>query len=149
MTPIQMAMSLIHKWEGCVLTAYPDPATGGDPWTIGYGATGPDIQQGMVWTQDQADADLSNRLNSLSVEIDKACTNTMTPNQHAACMSLAYNIGIGAFLASTLLRVWNEGEAEQAADQFLVWNKAEGKVMQGLVNRRADERRVFLGGDPS
>jgi len=148
MSAVDVASALIHRWEGCVLTAYPDPATGGDPWTIGWGSTGPGITEGTVWTKEQADADLLSRLSELSFRINQDLRIGMNYNQIGACISLAYNIGIGAFLSSTLLSLWNEGNVQAAADQFLVWNKASGHVMPGLVNRRADEQRVFLGGDP-
>lgn len=149
MNAIDIATALCKKFEGCSLTAYPDPATGGDPWTIGYGATWPGITQGTVWTQDEADEDLQQRLVSIAVQIERKCQYVMNDNELGACISLAYNIGTSALLGSTLLKEWNAGNAPAAAEQFLVWNKAAGHVMQGLVNRRADERRVFLGGDPS
>jgi lysozyme len=148
MSAVDIATALIHKWEGCSLRSYPDPATGAAPWTIGYGATGPAITEGTVWTQSQADNDLETRIAALSKTITNESSYMMDDNQEGACISLAYNIGINAFLQSTLFRDWNAGNAEEAADQFLVWNKAAGKVNQGLVNRRADERRVFLGGSP-
>lgn len=147
MTSIDIARSLIHKWEGCRLTAYPDPATGGDPWTIGYGATGPDITEGTVWTQQQADDDLEARLDTLLHAVQWPAT--ATPNQIGACLSFAYNEGLHAFLSSTLFRYFKQGIIQGAADQFPAWNIANHQVMEGLVHRRADERRVFLGGTPS
>lgn len=149
MSAINIAQALCQRWEGCSLTAYPDPASGGEPWTIGYGQTGQDITAGTVWTQAQADAALMQRISELSTAIQSELAYPMNDNQLGACISLAYNIGLTAFSNSTLLKDWNAGEVQAAADQFLVWNRATGKVMQGLVNRRADERSVFLGGDPS
>jgi lysozyme len=146
---VEIATALIQKWEGCSLRAYPDPATGAAPWTIGYGATGPSITEGTVWTQAQADADLESRITAIATQIQNESSYMMDDNQEGACISLAYNIGITAFLGSTLFKNWNAGNAQAAADQFLVWNKAAGQVMQGLSNRRADERRVFLGGAPT
>ena len=70
----------------------------------------------------------------------------LNDNQLAACTSLAYNIGLAAFRGSTLLRKLNDGDYQGAADQFPVWNKAGGRVVQGLVNRRAAERDLFLKG---
>lgn len=148
MSATDIASELVKKWEGCRLEAYPDPVSGADPWTIGYGATGPEIVQGTVWTQDQADSDLLRRLTILANQIDDKASYVMDSNQLGACCSLAYNIGIGAFLASTLFAKWNADDLQGAADQFVVWNKAGGKVIQGLVNRRADEQRVFCGGMP-
>lgn len=146
MNALDIATALIHKWEGCSLVAYPDPVSGGDPWTIGYGATSPNIIQGTIWTQEQADDDLAARLNRLQGEIIWPLDASL--NQIGSCMSLAYNIGVGAFLQSTLFAKWNSGDIQAAADQFVAWNKVGGKVIQGLVNRRADEQRVFCGGMP-
>jgi len=144
MSANQVATTLIHKWEGCKLTAYPDPATGGDPWTVGWGATGPNIHQGTVWTQEQADADLNSRLTTLISKMASYIHMPITSNQLGAMASLAYNIGFAAWSQSTLLREFNSGDIQSAANQFLVWNRAAGKVMTGLENRRKDERATFL-----
>lgn len=144
MSANQIATALIHKWEGCKLTAYPDPASGGDPWTIGYGATGPNIKEGTVWTQAQADTDLSNRLVALISKMSSYIHVPTTDNQLGAMASLAYNIGFTAWSQSTLLRELNSGDVQSAANQFLVWNRAAGQVMTGLENRRKDERNTFL-----
>lgn len=143
-----IATALIHRWEGCALTAYPDPATGDDPWTVGYGATGPGIEQGTVWTQQQADDDLSDRLQALMVAMQSHVPTDATDHQLGACLSFAYNVGLTAFLESTLLRLWNAGDVTGSQAQFARWNLAGGRVMQGLANRRADEARVFGGEDP-
>lgn len=140
---IGCALSLVKKVEGCKLTAYPDPATGGDPWTIGYGATGPDIHEGTVWTQEQADNDLSERLREIGREIDDRVFVPLTPQQKAALASFIYNIGIGAFEKSTLLRRLNDGDYAGAAQQFARWDKAAGKVMAGLIRRRKLEAELF------
>ena len=80
------------------------------------------------------------------VGVRKLLRRPVTEAQLGAMTSLAYNIGIGAFGSSTLLRLFNAGQTDLAAAQFAVWRRAGGKVLQGLVNRRADERRVFEGG---
>lgn len=141
---LEVAETLCRKWEGCRLLAYPDPATGADPWTIGYGATGPDIHKGVVWTREQAEADLAQRLMRIGSSLDALLKVSVTPNQKGALASLAYNIGLGALKSSTLLRLLNSGDTDGAANQFGVWVKAAGKTMPGLVSRRADERRTFL-----
>lgn len=148
MSAINIAQTLVERWEGCKLEAYPDPATGGDPWTIGYGATGTGITKGTVWTQDQADNDLRQRLGVLFDAVQGNVPEDATDHQIGACLSFSYNVGLHAFLSSTLLRTWNAGNVAEAANQFPLWNKAAGKVMSGLTSRRMDERRVFLGGDP-
>lgn len=146
MNAIDIALPLTKTWESCRLTAYPDPVSGADPWTVGWGATGPSIGPDTVWTQVQADADLESRLNQIYVEIAPHCPAGATAVQIGACMDFAYNEGIHAFLTSTLLAEWRAGNVAGAAAQFLRWDIAGGHVVQGLENRRADERRIFLGG---
>ncbi len=140
------AVALVKKWEGVKLAAYPDPGTGGDPWTIGYGATGPGIKKGVTWTQKQADDRLAEDIGKFIGGVAALLKRPATDAQLGAMASLAYNIGLGAFGRSTLLRMFNAGNTAGAAKQFSVWIRAGGRVMQGLINRRADERRVFEGG---
>lgn len=143
MSWLTVATKLIQRWEGCKLTAYPDPASGGDPWTIGFGATGPGIRQGLTWSQVQADADLQMRLiRTYGPGVDAAVNHALTDNQKGALVSLAYNIGLGNFASSTLVKKLNARDPSAPA-QFDVWNKAAGRVMAGLTNRRAAERAVF------
>ena len=144
------ALSLIKKFEGCKLTAYPDPGTGGKPITIGWGSTsdpqGRPIAMGATWTQAQADARLAAHVLEFAAGVDKALDKApATPMQKAALTSLAYNIGAGAFAGSTLLKKHRAADYEGAALQFPAWNKSGGRVMQGLVNRRAAEMRVYKG----
>lgn len=142
-SPYAIAAALVRKWEGCRLKAYPDPATGGEPYTIGFGATGPGIARGTVWTQQQADKRLEQDVTRFVDGVRSVLKRPATDNQLGAMASLAYNVGLANFGKSTLLRLFNAGDITGAAKQFAVWNRAAGKVMQGLVNRRADERRVF------
>lgn len=141
-------IALIKNWEGCRLTAYPDPGTGGDPWTIGYGHTSaagePKVVRGLKITQQEADDILVRDLAKYEAAVDRALTRSPTQPQFDACVSLCYNIGQGAFAGSTVVRKFNAGDIGGAADAFLLWNKAGGKVMQGLVNRREAERLHFL-----
>ena len=141
-----MAMDLAKQFEGCSLTAYPDPAKGWAIPTIGYGATGPDIYRSLVWTQEQADADLKSRIEALGPQIDRCVPMTLTDEMKGAMVDLAYNIGIGAFQGSTLLEKLRAGDPQGAADEFPKWNQAGGKVLPGLVKRRDAERALFLLG---
>lgn len=143
MSALAYAVSLIKKWEGCKLAAYPDPATGGDPWTIGYGATGAGIKKGVTWTQAQADDRLALDVDRFLKGVRSVLKKPATDAQLGAMTSLAYNIGVKAFTNSTLLRKFNAGDKAGAAAEFGRWNRAGGKVMRGLTNRRADEREVF------
>jgi lysozyme len=137
------AVSLIKKWEGCKLAAYPDPATGGEPYTIGYGATGPGIKKGVTWTQAQADDRLALDVDRFLKGVRYVLKKPATDAQLGAMTSLAYNIGVKAFTNSTLLRKFNAGDLADAAAEFPRWNRAAGKVMRGLTNRRLDEQEVF------
>jgi len=139
-------MPLIHQWEGCKLRAYPDPATGGEPWTVGYGSTGPDIGPDTVWTQEQADADLAQRLDHVNSIVTQAVRVRMSRQQRAAIVSLAYNIGTGAWLQSTMLKCINDSDYNRACGQFGVWIIANGVLMAGLIRRRAAEAELFAEG---
>lgn len=144
---LDYCLPLVKASEGCRLTAYPDPGTGGAPWTIGYGCTGPGIVEGTCWTQAQAEQALRDRLlNEFNPAVTAAVRVRLTPRMRAALNSLAYNIGASAFARSTLVRLLNAGDYAGAADQFGVWKRAGGKVMPGLVTRRARERELFLQG---
>lgn len=133
-------LSLIKNFEGCRLQAYQD-AVG--VWTIGFGHTG-GVYAGQTITQDQADALLEQDLHYFEVGVNSRVARNATPNQFAAMVSLAYNIGIYAFGGSSVLRNFNAGEINAAADSFLLWNKADGDVLEGLVRRRTAERALFL-----
>lgn len=146
MTWCDDAIKLIKQFEGCRLTAYPDPATGGAPWTIGYGATGPEITKGTVWDQLHADQDLLARVQALGTFLDSAVKIPLTDEEKASLISFTYNVGRGNFDHSTLLAKLNAGDIEGASQEFLKWDLASGKVMQGLLNRRQAEMAEFLLG---
>ena len=136
---------VMHHYEGCELKAYPDPATGAEPITIGYGCTGPNIKLGMTITQEKADTMFADRL---AFEFEPGVTNAIksaTQGQFDACVCLAFNIGVTAFRNSTLVRKFAAGDIEGAADQFPRWDKAAGQSMKGLRRRRAAERALFQG----
>jgi lysozyme len=133
-------IELIKRFEGVKLRAYRCPA---GVLTIGYGSTRA-VRPGMVITQAEADArlrdDLSDAEEAVAILIDVP----LNPNEHAALVSLVYNIGAGAFGSSTLRRLLNSGDRKGAADQFKRWNKANGNVLKGLVRRRDHETTLFL-----
>ena len=118
-------------------------------WTIGYGTTsmagiGVTVTRGMRITKAQAEDFLSRALDKFAAKIKGYFTHQPTPNQLGAMLSLAYNIGTGAFKSSTCLRRFNAGDFAAAAEALTWFNKAGGKRLQGLVNRRNDEKRLFL-----
>ncbi|WP_250533566.1 lysozyme [Caballeronia sp. AZ10_KS36] len=137
---------LVKASEGCELVAYPDPASGGDPWTCGYGATGKGIGRGTVWTQEQADTRLTADLLRFGAAVDGLVKVPLTAQQKAALVDFSFNVGTGSLSTSTLLKLLNTGDYDGAAEQFTRWNIAAGKVMPGLVKRRARERSLFLTG---
>jgi GH24 family phage-related lysozyme (muramidase) len=138
--------NLVKQFEGCVLTAYPDPATKADPWTIGVGHTGPEVKRGVVWTQAQADEALDNDLARFDTGVAKLIgTAPTTQAQFDALVSLAFNIGLGNLGSSTLLRLHKAGSFEVAATQFVRWNKAAGRIMNGLTRRRMAEASLYRG----
>lgn len=141
------AEKLIAKFEGLRLKAYQD--TGGI-WTIGYGSTkdpftGLSVREGDVITKDTALSWLKKDIEQRQFAIRKLIKVPVNSNQLAALTSLAYNIGLGAFQTSTLLRLLNQkANIAQVADQFLRWNKVKGVEVKGLTNRRILERELFL-----
>lgn len=140
-------IALIKGFEGCRLTAYPDPGTGGAPWTIGYGWTlpvdGKPVRPGMTIDQATADRLLKAGLVSYESDVLKLVKVKLTQNQFDALVSFAYNVGSRALSTSTLLKKLNAGDIKGAADEFLRWNKAGGKVLNGLTRRREAERALF------
>lgn len=132
--------------EAVVLKAYPDPATGGEPWTIGVGHTG-NVRPGDTITYDEAMALLAEDLVRFETILNNAITVSVTQNQYDALVSFCFNVGGGNFRSSTLLRKLNARDYQGAADEFPKWNKAAGKIMGGLVRRRREERELFLTQD--
>jgi lysozyme len=141
--PSNNCFDLIKEFEGCKLTAYPDPGTGGEPWTIGFGHI-ENVKPGDTITQDQANLYLDDDVGYQVFKINNLINISMTQNEFDAIVSFVYNIGIGNFANSTLLKKLNMGDKNGAADQFLKWNKAGGKVLTGLTKRREAERQLFL-----
>lgn len=135
---------LITSFEGTRLAAYPDPATGGDPWTIGVGHTGPEVRKGLTITLAQADELLESDLRRFEAAVNRLAPKT-TQAQFDALVSFAFNVGDAALAKSTLLKKHNAGDLDGAAAQFALWNKANGKVMAGLTRRRAAEARMYQG----
>lgn len=139
------ARKLIASFEGNVLEAYPDPATGGEPWTIGRGFTLPGkIKQGdtiPAWCSEVLfDCTLRQYEDAVRDHLDGADTDAA---QFGALVSLSYNIGIGALARSTLLRKHKTGDWDGAEAEFARWNRAAGKVMPGLTRRRKAEAELY------
>ncbi len=149
-------VALIQRFEGCarlrtdgMVAAYPDPGTGGEPWTIGWGATGRDHFHGgrigphTVWTQAQCDARLAQDLKRYAADVARALGDAPTSqNQFDALVSFHYNTG--AIARATLTQKHLAGDFQGAAREFARWNRAGGRVLKGLVRRRAAEAELYL-----
>lgn len=141
------AEKLIAKFEGLRLKSYQD--TGGI-WTIGYGSTkdpftGVPVKEGQTISKATALSWLQKEIEQRQVAIRKLVKVPITANQLASLTSLAYNIGLGSFQRSTLLRLLNaKAPIQDVANQFLRWNKVNGQEVKGLTKRRELERDLFL-----
>ena len=174
--PSDKCFKTIMAAEDCHLSAYPDPASPlatilikrglwaaalagqpipanllntlkGDPWTIGWGQTGPDVKYGVRWTQEEADRALAKEVDDVGVRVNQCLTREPTQDQFDAMVSFAYNTGLANFRTSTLLKKFNAGDVAGAQGEFARWIYAQGKVLNGLVKRRKWEARLFSG-DP-
>ena len=137
-------LHLTEQFEGVRLTAYPDPATGGDPWTIGYGHTGPEVHSGMTITQEQAENYLMQDVAKAAADVNAKVTVEITQGEFDALVDFAFNCGCGNLNGSTLLKKLNAGDYEGAAHEFEKWDMAAGKHMAGLLRRRQAEELLFL-----
>lgn len=142
--------ALIQKWEGCakrrgdgLFEAYPDPGSkDGRPWTIGWGSTGPDITRGTVWTQAQCDARFDREIVRYVQEVIAAIEGAATSSrQFDALVSFHYNTG--AIAKATLTKLHRQGQFAEAAAQFGKWIYNDGKVLEGLKRRRAEEAALY------
>ena len=133
--------ALIKSFEQLRLVSYQDQR---GIWTIGWGHTGPEVGPGQVCTPEQADvwfvSDTQHAVQTVWRSVDTA----LSQNQFDALVSLCFNIGAGAFAGSTLVKLLNARQTQQAADQFLVWNHVNGVPNAGLTRRREAERALFL-----
>lgn len=132
--------SLIKLFEGVRLTAYQDSV---GIWTIGYGHTA-GVKPGQVITSQEAENLLTKDIAATEAGVRKLVPDTCTENQFSALVCFAFNVGLGSLSKSTLLKKMKAGDIKGAADEFLRWNKAGGKVLAGLTNRRVAERQLFL-----
>ena len=143
-------LALIKRFEGCArkrsagtFAAYPDPGSGGDPWTIGWGATGKGIVRGTVWSQAECDARLERDLVRFAREVARTLGAAPTTSaQFDALVSFHYNTG--AIAKATLTKLHCAGRYAEAAQEFGRWVNAGGKRLPGLVRRRSAEAAVYL-----
>ena len=162
-TPAQTSkagIDLIHAFEGYAklqpdgsCRAYPDPGTGGKPYTIGWGSTtdeeGNDIQPGTVWSRARADRRFVQHLGQFERQVLAALgtsAEATSQPQFDALVSFAYNVGPDALRRSTLLRKHKAADHAGAAREFARWNRAGGHVLRGLTRRREAEAKLYRSG---
>lgn len=141
----------VKRWEGLKLTAYPDPGSrDGTPYTVGYGHTSDGfmkVTRGLTISPKQAEDALEFDLNETAAKVDELVKVELSDNQFGALVSFAFNVGTGAFAKSTLLKKLNKGDYAAVPAELARWTKNDGKVMQGLVNRRAAEAGLWAKGE--
>lgn len=138
-------LDLVKSFEGLYTKAYRCPA---GVWTIGYGHTGKvdgkSIYSGMKITKAKATKLLASDMHVFEKGVEKLVKRKINQHQFDALVSFAFNVGLGNLQKSTLLKYVNQGKFTEAAGQFLLWNKANGKVLSGLTRRRTAEKKLFL-----
>jgi len=156
----EAGIQLIKSFEGCHNQPYKCPAS---LWTIGFGRVlYPDqarlktgerasyplrSEHNRLWNADEIDALLEADLDRFSAGVRRLCPAAADSQcHHDALVSFAFNVGLGNLQSSTLRMKFNRGDYSGAADEFLKWTKAGGKVLRGLERRREAERALFLSG---
>lgn len=135
----EKGLQLLKHYEGCELNAYRCSA---DVLTIGYGHT-KGVTEDMVITQEEADQMLQDEMPEYESYINDMVTVDLNQDQFDAMVCWVYNLGSGNLASSTLLKVLNEGDYEAVPEQMKRWNKAGGKVLNGLIKRRDSEAKLF------
>lgn len=136
------AIELIAKYEGCNLKAYKCPA---GIWTIGYGHTGDNVKEGVIISKGEADILLEKEVAKIRDQINCLLKVPLKENQIEALISLTYNVGMGAFKRSKLLkRINNSEDLELISKEWIEFNKVNGKTVKGLLKRRTEEILIFL-----
>jgi len=136
-------IELIKKFEGLRLSAYYCPA---HKLTIGYGHTGEDVREGMKITVEEAERILKKDCERFEKGVNEMVHVSLEQHQFDALISFSFNLGLGYLESSTLLKKINVGDNAGALTEFLKWNKANGRVLEGLVRRREAEQELFFRG---
>lgn len=138
-------VSIVKEFEG--FRSKPYKCSAGVA-TIGYGSTfyinGEKVSMYDSEISEPFASELLEKvLNDFATKVDNIIKVSLNQNQFDALVSFTYNIGIGAFTKSTLLTKLNNADFQGASNEFIRWNKANGKVLKGLTNRRLDEQKLF------
>lgn len=139
----QTGINLIKEFEGVELHAY-KPVSTEVHYTIGYGSYGSHVTKDMVISKEEAEELLKKDLVRFEEAVTSYVTVSINQNQFDALVSFAFNLGQGSLQRSTLLKLLNNNDHEGASNEFWKWRKAGGKVLQGLVRRRAAEKDLFI-----
>jgi len=141
MKPSNECIELVKHFEGFESEAYLCPA---NVWTIGYGRTR-NVKEGDVITELQAERDLLEELVEFGEQVLRVVDVELTQKEFDALTSWTYNLGVGNLQSSTLLKKLNAGDKNSVPSEMLRWNKASGKVLEGLTRRRQAEADLWVG----
>ena len=133
-------LALTAQFEGCSLVAYRDL---GGIWTIGHGHT-TNVDAGDTCTQSQAEQWLIDDTKAASDAVNNLVKINLTQGEHDALTDFVFNVGIGAFSRSTMLKLLNDNHLPEAADQFHRWDMVSGRHVAGLLRRREAEEKEFM-----
>ncbi len=139
-------INMIKHHEGFVRKPYQDPI---GLWTVGVGhLIGDGKKLPKEWNKEFTDEEVDNilceDLERFEIGIQRLTKVSLTQSQFDALVSFSFNVGLGNFQSSTLRSKLNRGDYEGASNEFPKWRKAGGKILKGLVRRRADEKALFL-----
>jgi lysozyme len=140
----KQGLALTEHFEaasGPALKAYWDAL--GKLWTIGWGHTGLEVVEGLVWTSQQCVEALQKDVNWANNVVNGLVHASLTQGEHNALVDFTFNVGAGSFAHSTMLKYLNQGNMVMAALEFEKWDKAGGQVVAGLLRRRQAEERMF------
>lgn len=143
---LALSVSLAFVSEGTVKTTYRDPV---GVLTVCTGHTGPEVRPNQTYSDAQCSAILNKDVQHAQDVVLKYTTGPMTPSQLAALTDFTFNVGEGNFKTSTLRRLWNEGKYTQACQELPKWKYSKGRVMPGLIKRRAKEMALCLSSTAS
>lgn len=145
---VTLLITVVAGFEGLRQTAYPDPATGGPPWTICYGHT-EGVRPGDRHTLDECKALLRRDLEVYARGIEHCVTVPLPDRRWVALVSFAYNVGVRAACRSSVVRLINAGRTREGCNALLLWDKAAGIRFPGLTKRRQRERQLCLSELPA
>jgi lysozyme len=147
-TAIALATPVVQKWEGVWLTARVDTIGTGKPVSYCYGQTNERglVKVGTKFTLNDCTRFLAESLPKYNAEISKCIHVPISDMTRAAYISLSYNIGSAGFCHSSIVTLLNGGKDREACNAMLYWVRAQGRTVQGLVNRRRDEWAMCING---